>query len=122
MTDKTKSLTKQMKHRQKLIASFWRRFAADYLHHLSYTRLWHDNKVHSLTEGCVVQVIDPLNPRGKFTLGVVEELHHGRDGKVRSATLRLGPGKTTRRNLRQLAVFEYPGDSNTEDPAINEEN
>ncbi len=105
-TKKTTELSRMMKHRQRLITNFWRRFDNDYLENLSYFRLWRENRVSELQPGAVCQIIDKLSPRGKFVLGIVTEVHRGRDGHVRAATLRLTSGATTRRNIRQLALFE----------------
>lgn len=105
-TKKTPELSRMMKHRQQLVNKFWRRFAVDYLDRLSYTRLWRERRVSELQPGAVVQIIDHVTPRGKFNLGVVTEIHKGRDQQIRAATVRLPSGTTTRRQARQLALFE----------------
>ncbi len=106
-TKKTTDLSRMVKHRQRLISNFWKRFNVDYLDSLSYTRLWRESKVTELKPGSVCQIIDKLTPRGKFNLGVVQEVYRGRDGEIRSATLRLPSGAETRRQARQLALFEH---------------
>ena len=92
--------------RQQLVTKFWHRFNLDYLENLSYTRLWRENKVSELKPGAVCQIIDKLNPKGKFVLCRVIETHRGRDGVIHAATVQLPSGTQTRRQARQLALFE----------------
>ncbi len=120
LNTKSKDVTRMMRHRSKLIESFWKRFSHEYLERLSFYRQWRENKVSELKIGTVVQITDKITPRGKFLLGVVTELHHGRDGNIRAATIRLGPGRFTRRNIRQLSLFEQGPDYNQAESDSNE--
>ena len=79
-----------LKTRYQLVSSigeqFWKHWLQLFAPSLVYQRKWHKEKP-DLQEGDVVLVADSNSLRGCYYLARVKEVHPGKDGRVRTATL-----------------------------------
>ena len=83
------SLTKRMKHINKLVTSFWLNWRREYLTGLREFQNCNNRiPVKQISLGELVLIEDKL-PRSKWKTGVVIELIQGRDGQVRGCKLRI---------------------------------
>jgi hypothetical protein len=82
-------MRKRAKHILKCKQAIWKRWTGEYLralrerHNLKYERKERIPKVDD-----VVLIKDDSRNRGKWSVGIVEELYQGRDGVVRGAKLK----------------------------------
>jgi hypothetical protein len=83
--------------RKKLLNKVFFASKDSYLMELALTKKWHAPQDEILKVGDVVQIRDPNMVRGHWRLGRVLELSHGKDGKVRQATLKTEKGKIARK-------------------------
>ncbi|CAB3992659.1 uncharacterized protein LOC111346002 [Paramuricea clavata] len=99
------ALKKRLQYHQRLVNGFWKRWNAEYLKSLTTLKKWIDigRKMHV---GDVVLVSEDNVPRGQWPKARVEATHEGRDGLIRSVTLRLPSGRHTRRPVQRLHVLE----------------
>ena len=81
------SLKKQWKQAQVNADIFWRRWTKEYLPILQHRSRWL-RKRRNFRPGDVVLVVDDLQPRGKWPLGLVISVRAGRDGLVRTVEIR----------------------------------
>ena len=92
---------------QHLATAFWNRWVKEYLPLLQHRSRWRtpmvDIKVNDL-----VLVAESNLPRGLWPLAIVEEVFKGRDGRVRSATVRTRAGSFKRPVVR-LVRLEVDG-------------
>ena len=51
---------------------------------------------NEITQGSLVWIVDTDNPRGSYPLALVDKLHLGDDGRVRSAILKTKSGSLVR--------------------------
>ena len=80
------------------------RFQKDYIQSLFERKKWHDYDKEKISVGDVV-LVQEQEKRSYWPLGRVLALHEGRDGHVRSVTLRMRTG-VTRRPLQRLVLLE----------------
>jgi hypothetical protein len=80
---------------QRLVNQFWLRFIKEYLPELNRHAKWAKSKPN-LRVGELVLIVEKRAPRNLWPLGRVVEIHPGRDGKVRSATLQTKATKLKR--------------------------
>ena len=85
----------EMKKRARYIQTcknnFWDRWRKEYLTSLRERHITHGKQDDiQLSKGEVVIIKDDDKNRGKWKLGVVEELYKGRDGIIRAARLKVG--------------------------------
>ena len=105
-------LSKRDKHRQKMLQSFWKQWQREYLTGL---REQHSSRGkpplsgETVLEGKVVLIHDN-RPRNQWKLGVIVELHHGRDGFVRAVTLKTANGNFLSRPIEKLYPIEVSTD------------
>ncbi|XP_062703670.1 uncharacterized protein LOC115259000 [Aedes albopictus] len=96
--------------RQNILASqilanrFWKRWLSDYLPEITKRSKWF-NKTDPVTVGDLVVITDPKLTRNCWPKGKVIEVHPGRDGEVRSATVRTSTGVYVRA-VTKLAVLD----------------
>lgn len=88
------------------LKAFWTRWSKEYLSELKNFSVNQVKGVDSLKEGNVVLVSEKQRPRQMWTLARIQELHRGRDGKVRSCSLHLPCGKTVDRPVQLLYPLE----------------
>ncbi len=86
-----KDLRKRAKYLLKCKEAMWRRWSREYLSGLRERHNQNSNKSSFTVEkGDVVIIQSDERNRGKWPLGIVEELYKGRDGVVRAVKLRAG--------------------------------
>jgi len=93
--------TRRWKHVQLLLQGFWRRWYAEYLPQMQIRGKW-TTKGMPAKKGDVVIIKDECLPPARWKLGLVIEVHPGRDGNVRVVILRLGSGAEIRRPVVKL--------------------
>ena len=103
----TKALTKRAQYQKTLINAFWTRWKTEYLtslreHHTCRKRILNKKAV---AIGDVVLIHDNT-PRNQWKIGVVTSLHTGKDGLVRSVSLRVPSGKELSRPIEKLYPLE----------------
>ena len=82
-------MRKRARHILKCKRALWKRWTGEYLRALrERPNLKYGGKERIPEVGDVVLIKDDVKNRGKWNVGVVEELYHGRDGVVRGAKLR----------------------------------
>lgn len=101
----SKALTKRFQYNQRLTNGFWQRWNSDYLKSLIPLKKWLDQS-DTVEEGNIVLIMEDKVPRGKWNKARVKATHPGRDGLVRSVSLRLPNGKRTRRPIQRLHKME----------------
>jgi hypothetical protein len=89
---------------QFIVDQFWRRWKREYLPNLTVAQKWRTEK-RSLKEGDVVIVVDDSLPRGLWPLGRVLEVFEGRDGRVRTVSVKTRNG-VFRRPACKLCFLE----------------
>ena len=62
-----------------------------------------------MAEGKVVLIHDDT-PRNQWKLGIIVQLHHGKDGLVRSVTLKTAKGSLLSRPIEKLYSIEVSAD------------
>ena len=105
--DTDRPLSKLWLARKRTLNAFWRRWRSNYLLDLQVTKKWHDKSAIPIKPGLVVQIRDDNVTRGTWLIGRIMETHAGRDGMVRSATIKTTKGSLIRRPVQRLAVFEF---------------
>ena len=115
--DKNKALQsvgRRWRFRQHLEKEFWKRWKKEYLIQLSQyndVRAGRSQARAPLSVGDIVLINDDsMLTRTMWTMGRISELHEGRDGKVRSATVRTSRA-TLRRPVQRLYVLEAADDT-----------
>ena len=101
----SRALTKRFQYHQRLVNGFWKRWHAEYLKSLTPLKKWY--KIgREIRKGDLVLVSEDRVARGQWSRARVEDTHTGRDGLVRSVTLRTSSGSVTRRPVQRLHLFE----------------
>ena len=84
-------LRKRAKHLLKCKDAVWKRWSSEYLRSLRERHNFkHKGKPCTLSVGDIVIIKSEDKNRGKWPLGIIQELYPGRDGVVRAARLRSG--------------------------------
>ena len=95
----------RQKYLKNLQQSWTKRWVQEYLPTLQPRQKWH-KKHDNLTPGSLVLVQKENQKRHLWPLARIEEVHIGRDGNVRSATLRDGKNNIIRRPIQNLVLLE----------------
>ena len=95
---------KRWRYVQSLTNLFWKRWLSCYLPDLQRRVKWQD-KNRNLRVGDLVLICDITAPRGSWPLGVVMEVHVGRDELVRSARVRTSTSQLVR-PVTKLVLLE----------------
>ena len=103
--EQARHLKLRLKHRQSVMRQMWCRWKKDYLAQLIQTKKWHTAEGQLKPED-VVLVGSEMTKRIFWPLAKVHSLIQGRDGKVRSALIRMGNGTTLKRSLHHLYPLE----------------
>ena len=108
MKSSTKTeLIKIYQYRQWLLQRLWNRWRKEYLlglrsiHYIPQTK-----RIKELKEGDIVLLGEDKMPRNIWKTGKILELYRGRDGKVRSCSLKLSSGATIKRPIHLLFPLE----------------
>lgn len=80
----------------------WVRWLRDYLPCIARAEKWLDDQP-PLKVGEVVMLAYPNDPWETWRRGVVEQVHPGKDGKIRTATVREASGKRKLRSVHTMA-------------------
>ena len=123
LKEPAKDLTKRMKYLQKLTQAFWKQWQKEHLTNLREQRASHKNKPKSedtVNKGKVVLIHDDT-PRNQWKLGVIIQLHRGKDGLVRSVTLRTAKRNQISQPIEKLYPLEVsPEETQMEEPQLKE--
>lgn len=93
------------KYTQDLVTKVWKRWSTEFLSLHQNRRKWMTEK-EDLKVGDVVLLVDPNNPKGKWPLGLVQELRQSSDdGHVRSVVVSSG-NKNIVRPISKLVKLE----------------
>ena len=106
--ESVKDLTRRAKYHQKIMQAFWKQWQREYLTGLREQHSSQKNKNISgkrVARGKVVLIHDET-PRNQWKLGVIIQLHQGKDGLVRSVTLRTAKGNLISRPIEKLYPLE----------------
>jgi hypothetical protein len=98
------SLRSQWKQSQALADQFWNRWRKEYLPTLNQRGKWH-KKVEPPKVGDFVFIGDGNVPRNSWPKAIITELHPGKDGQVRTVTVRTSTGTLK----RPVAKIMMPG-------------
>ena len=78
---------KHWKHVHHIVSQFWKKWLKSYLPELQSRRKW--LKVErNVRKGDLVLMSDQNMPRGSWPLGLISDVKEGRDGLIRSATIK----------------------------------
>ena len=103
-------LNKRMKHLNKTIDRFWKRWRSEYLlglrehHRISKGT----NKENQVSVGDVVIIHNDSKKRGFWDLGIIEEVLPGKDGLIRGAVVRVCSNGRRATCLRRSICHLYP--------------
>ncbi|KAK5856900.1 hypothetical protein PBY51_010180 [Eleginops maclovinus] len=99
-------ITRRWKYRQRLTTSFWNAWRKDYLLDLKSAHRCDTPTPTPLKVGDVVLIGEDHTPRQTWKLGRIKELFPGRDGLVRSCSVRTTSGTLLRRPIQLLYCLE----------------
>ena len=110
-----KELVKRAKYYEAIMRMFWKRWRNEYLTGLrEQDRKRNTNHQTADSKGDVVLIHDDL-PRSNWRMGIVTNLHQGRDGQVRSVNVKIHPGKELTRPIEKLYSLEIKTNDHDED-------
>jgi hypothetical protein len=101
---RTDAFTRRWRHCQYLADRFWSRWTKEYLPLIQHRQKWHQ-QTRNLKKNDIVILTDQSTPRNQWPLGRVVEVTEGRDGKVRSATVKTRTG-IYNRPVSKLCLLE----------------
>ncbi|CAK9800717.1 hypothetical protein ANTPLA_LOCUS7241 [Anthophora plagiata] len=102
---------------QQMFQHFWKRWQREYLHHLQQRYKWKTSSTQHLTKGSLVVIKDDNLPPLRWALGRIAELHQGKDGETRVATIRTATG-LYKRPTTKICILPMQGQEDSE-PEIN---
>ena len=112
ITSTFKTLTKAAKHHKNLLANFTKQWRVEYLNSLreqaAYNAKLRQNRTTEIKQGDIVILRSDSTNRMFWKIGKVEELQPGRDGKVRSALVRVCGDKRQTQLLRRPVQHLVP--------------
>ena len=88
---------------QRLVDEWWRQWMMYFVPNLQTRSKWKKQR-ENLEQGDIVLLIDPDVSRGKWKMGIVQEVYPGGDGDVRSAKIRTQSG-TYDRPITKLCLL-----------------
>lgn len=94
---------------QVIANQFWKKWIVEYLPEITRRTEWYDSNALPVKIGDVVVIVDSTFPRNCWPKGRIIAIHPGRDGKVRSATVRTAAGVYVRPVVK-LAVLDVRRD------------
>ena len=116
------TLTRRAKFLQRILDHFWNRWRSEYLTQLREYHRYSKraNSLRKVQAGDIVCLHDNKIPRQLWRLGKIERLLPGRDGRVRSAVVRVKSGNSPtaewRRPLQRLYPLEVKLDTEAANP------
>lgn len=104
LDDSSIALRQNWRSSQILANQFWKRWVSDYLPEITRRTKWFV-RTKPICVGDIVIIVDPKLPRNCWPKGKVIQTHVGRDGQIRSATIRTASGVYERPTVK-LAVLD----------------
>ena len=106
--ESTKDLSRRAKYHQRIMQAFWKQWQRE---HFTGLREQHSSQKNKNISGerlarVKVVLIHDETPRNQWKLGVIIQLHQGKDGLVRSVTLRTAKGNLISRPIEKLYPLE----------------
>ncbi|XP_049813599.1 uncharacterized protein LOC126260317 [Schistocerca nitens] len=103
-----KDLSKEFLRLQKMVEHFWNRWKKEYLILLKNFHETHQPRPGSgrLQLGDVILLQENVRPRHMWRKARIEDLHEGRDGKIRTVTLRTSEGSIISRPVQLVIPLE----------------
>ena len=98
--------TKPWMHCQYIADRFWSRWLNEYIPIIQHRSKWLDEQ-QSIQQGDLVLLCDEIVPRNHWPLGRVTAVHKGRDGRVRSATVKTTKGAYDRPVTKLCLLEEF---------------
>ena len=104
-------LSRRLRHLEKTMGDFWRRWRTEYLHelreaHRNAKRLKGQDRL--IAVGDMVVLYDEKHPRGFWRIGKVERLISGVDGEIRGASVRVHTNRINTLMLNRPIQHLYP--------------
>lgn len=100
-------LTKRLRHQKLIFDRGWRCWTSGYLKDLNnFTQRDRSGFPYPIRIGQIVMIRDDNLPRLRWNVGVVTHLHPGRDGRIRSVTLRRSTGRCSDYAIQSLYPLE----------------
>lgn len=99
-------LSRRWKYRHRLLQEFWTRWKREYLLELRSAHTVRTPRTTTIREGDLTLIEDDRMPRQIWKIGMVKELFIGRDGLVRSCSVRTPDGSILRRPIQLLYPLE----------------
>jgi len=96
--------SKRWRQAQCLADSFWKRWMKDYLPALQTRQKWNVPR-RNFAVGDLVLVVDEKTPRGRWPMGLIEEVFPDSNGYVRSVKVKTATS-VYRRDIRKLCLLE----------------
>lgn len=96
--------SKRWRQAQCLADSFWKRWMKDYLPALQTRQKWSVPR-RNFAVGDLVLVVDEKTPRGRWPMGLIEEVFPNSHGHVRSVKVKTATS-VYRRDIRKLCLLE----------------
>ena len=93
---------------QRIVDSFWKRWARDVLPHLVPRKKW-NTSTRNVSVGDYVIIADPNAVRGKWTTGRVTQTFPGEDGLVRNVKVRTASGSYMRPITKLCVIYPVEG-------------
>lgn len=97
---------RRWRYRQRILTSFWNRWQRDYLMDLKSAHKCETPTPTVLKVGDVVLIGEDRMPRQTWKMGRITELFLGRDGLIRSCTVRISTGTLLKRPVQLIYPLE----------------
>lgn len=104
LTNESLSQVRRWKYVQLLMRTFWRRWQSEYLPQFQVRGKW-VSRTAPIQVGNVVIIKDEAAPPMRWKLGVVIDVHPGKDGEIRVVTLRTAVGTQMKRPVVKLCIL-----------------
>ena len=95
---------KRWRHCQYIADRFWKRWLKEYIPIIQHRTKWVSEQ-ECIRKGDMILLCDETMPRNNWPLGRVTAVHKGRDGRVRTATVKTSKG-TYERPVTKLCLLE----------------
>ena len=111
----TKELTKRAKYHEIMIQAFWTRWQKEYLTSLREYNSYRKKNIKQGSSCYGRRCSHTWNlPRNQWKIGVVTDLHEGKDGLVRSVSLRISSGSELLRPKEKLYPLEVSSENSAQ--------
>ncbi|XP_067628058.1 uncharacterized protein [Eurosta solidaginis] len=107
------SLAKDFRIAGQIADVFWKRWLREYLPTLTRRTKWFQPPLAPIAVNDIVIIVDENSKRCSWPKGIVVDIHHSKDGQVRSAIVRTADGLVTRPAVK-LAKLDIKEDGNAQ--------